>query len=226
MVRIGVVLSGCGYLDGSEIHEAVLTLLHLDRAGAEAVCFAPDQDQRDVVDHRNGEPVAGARRNVLVEAARIARGRIRDLAEAKAEDLDGLILPGGYGAAKNLSSFAVEGPDGSPHPRLAELVRDLHAARKPIGAICISPAVVAMIFRGTGVAPKLTIGEDRGTAAAIEKMGGRHVTCSVRSFVKDEENRIVATPAYMCDARISEVEEGVRGLVQQVLSWAGAPVGS
>ncbi|MGH7152240.1 MAG: isoprenoid biosynthesis glyoxalase ElbB, partial [Planctomycetota bacterium] len=146
MARIGVLLSGCGVLDGSEIHEAVLTLLSLDRAGAEALCMAPDVAQREVVNHLTGAPVAGENRNCLAEAARIARGNIRDLASVKAEELDGLILPGGYGAAKNLSDFAAAGEGARAHPEVARLVLEVAKAGKPIGAICIAPATVAAIL--------------------------------------------------------------------------------
>lgn len=202
----------------------MFTLYHLDRAGAEIVCMAPDVPQKHVVDHATGQPTDGSR-NVLQEAARIARGRIRDLADVRAADLDVLLMPGGFGAAKNLSDFATAGADCSVHPALVRLVRDMNAAGKPIGAICISPAVVAAIFRGTDLQPTLTIGDDAGTAAAIESMGARHQSCPVTGFVFDADHCIATTPAYMYDARPSEVFEGIGKLVQKVLALATKKAG-
>lgn len=216
--RVGVMLSGCGFLDGSEIHEAVLTLLHLDRAGAVAVCMAPRVAQADVVDHARGEPSAGESRDALTEAARIARGKIREVAEVDAGELDAVILPGGYGAAKNLSTFASAGADAAVDPDVQRLLRAMQAARKPIGVICIAPAVCAASFRGTEVHPTLTIGNDVGTAGALEAMGATHVETPVTGIAVDETNRIVSTPAYMYDARIADVSTGIEKLVESVLS--------
>src|SRR5262245_50239615 len=157
MVKVGVVLSGCGFLDGSEIHEAVLTLLALDRAGATAVCLAPNIEQRSVVDHRSGNPAESVR-NVLEESARIARGKVRDIAQAKAAELDALVLPGGYGAAKNLCDFAVAGAKAKVDPGVLKLVREMHSAKKPIAAWCIAPALLAAALKEAHV--KLTIGDD------------------------------------------------------------------
>jgi len=218
MVRVGVVLSGCGVMDGSEIHEAVLTLLSIDRAGAEAVFMAPNTSQREVFDHYAGKVAAGERRNVLVEAARIARGSIRDLATVRAEDVDALILPGGYGAAKNLCDFAEAGERASAHPEVARIVREVHAERKPIGAICISPATIAAIFRGSTVRPTLTIGNDEATAAKLVAMGCEHTDRAVRDVTVDREHRIVSTPAYMLATRISEAYDGIDKLVREVLA--------
>ncbi len=223
-VRVGVLLSGCGFLDGSEIHEAVLTMLHLDRSGAGIVCLAPRGPQRDVVDHAAGQPAAGERRDMLTEAARIARGRIRDLAEVRATDLDALVLPGGFGAAKNLCDYAVNGKDAKALPEVARLLREMHAAKKPIGAVCIAPAVVAAVLGPS--APTLTIGEDPGTAQALQAMGARHQACPVTGFHVDEHNRIVSTPAYMFDARIGDVSRGIEQLVQAVLQLAAAGKGT
>jgi enhancing lycopene biosynthesis protein 2 len=214
--RIGVLLSGCGFLDGSEIHEAVLTMLHLDRAGAETVCIAPRAPQAAVVDHFTQQAVPGSVRNVLEESARIARGRIQDLAEVDPEALDGLILPGGYGAAKNLCDFALAGAQAKTRPDVTALLRAMHAQKKPIGAICIAPAAVAAALRGV-CQPTLTIGEDHGVAAALQTIGSKHENCPVTGFVVDERNRIVTTPAYMYDARISDVSAGIEKLVQTVL---------
>jgi enhancing lycopene biosynthesis protein 2 len=217
-MKVGVVLSGCGVYDGTEIHEAVLTLLALDRAGAEAVCFAPDMDQVDVVNHLTGQAMSGERRNVLVESARIARGKVRDLATAQASELDALIFPGGFGAAKNLCDFAVKGTECTLHPHVARMIREMHRARKPIGAICIAPAILSRALGDQG--PRLTIGTDEKTAAALEQMGAKHQRCAVREVLVDEEHRIVTTPAYMLAARISEAAEGIEKLVGEILRLA------
>ena len=216
--KVGVVLSGCGVYDGAEIHESVLTLLALDRAGAEVVCLAPDVAQRHVVNHLTGQPAEGETRNVLVEAARIARGKVRDLAGFDPSTLDALVLPGGFGAAKNLSDFAFRGADCEVHPEVARVVRAVHASGKPVGALCIAPVLLAKLLGGE--TPKLTIGTDPGTAAAVEKMGGRHVACGGGQAVVDEERRVVTTPAYMLDSSISEVAAGIEKLVAELLRMA------
>jgi enhancing lycopene biosynthesis protein 2 len=219
--RIGVLLSGCGVYDGAEIHEAVITLLALDRAGAEAVCMAPDVDQMHVVDHRTGEP-AEETRNVLAESARIARGAIRDVADVRADELDGIILPGGFGAAKNLCNFAVAGAQATVQPDVARLLRDALAARMPIGVCCIAPAVMAAILRDAGEAGELTIGTDADTAAGLEAMGVRHVPCAVEETCVDREHQVVSTPAYMLAGRISEAAAGIEKLVSEVLDLVAA----
>ncbi len=217
--RIGVVLSGCGVQDGAEIHESVLTMLALDRAGAEIVCMAPDREQTEVVDHRTGQRT-GERRNVLTEAARIARGKIRPVSEVQASELDGVVLPGGYGAAKNISTFAADGARCTVEPEVARLLRDLHAAGKPIAALCIAPAVLAAVF-GKSVHPELTIGNDASTAQALQSMGARHRDAAVTEVVVDHRNRIVTTPCYMYDARIRDVAAGAEQAVQAMLALAG-----
>ncbi len=217
MPRVAVVLSGCGYLDGAEIQESVVTLLALDRAGAEVECLAPDKPQLDVVDHRAGRPIEGESRNVLTEAARIARGEIRDVAEARAADYDAVVLPGGFGAAKNLSSFAEEGAECSVDAGVERLLRDAHAAGTPIGMICIAPAIAARLFPGVD----LTIGSDPGTAEALEKMGAHHKACLVEDFVCDERAKLVSCPAYMLGPGIKDVAAGIERLVQEVLRLVG-----
>ncbi len=217
MPRIGVLLSGCGVFDGAEIHEAVLTLLALDRAGAEIVCMAPDTDQLHVINHLTQE-VTGEKRNVLVESARIARGEIQDLKDVKAGDLDGLILPGGFGAAKNLCDFAVKGPDASVHPQVRRILEDMSDAGKPIGAICIAPATLTRALSARR--PEVTIGTDANTAKAIEVMGGAHRICTVDQIHVDEKNRLVTTPAYMLGPGIKDVAEGIEKLVHKMLQMA------
>ncbi|MEW6251476.1 MAG: isoprenoid biosynthesis glyoxalase ElbB [Planctomycetota bacterium] len=216
MAKVGVLLSGCGVFDGAEIHEAVLTLLALDERGAEYVCCAPDVEFA-VVDHVTQKPT-GERRNVLREAARIARGQIRDLATVHAAELDALILPGGFGAAKNLSDFAEKGPACSVHPEVERLVGECLAARKPVGAICIAPGTLAAIAKRRGVAAKLTIGNDRGTAAAIVALGCAHEDRGVDDISVDRDHKVVSTPAYMLGPGPAAVNKGIRKLVDQVLA--------
>jgi enhancing lycopene biosynthesis protein 2 len=212
-IKVGVVLAGCGYLDGAEIHEAVLTLLYLDQAGAEAVCLAPDVDQAGVVDHRTSQAGTGTR-GVLTESARIARGRIASLDAVEAGALDALILPGGFGAAKNLCTFAFDGAGMTVNPHVEALIRAVHAAGKPIGAWCIAPALLARLIPGV----RLTIGDDPGTAAALEAMGAVHVPCAVDGVVVDADLRVVTTPAYMLGPWIADVAQGIRAGVDEVLT--------
>jgi enhancing lycopene biosynthesis protein 2 len=218
--KVGVLLSGCGFLDGSEIHESVFTLLCLDELGAEVVFMAPRGPQLHVVDHAVRAPVAGATRDVLVEAARIARGHIRDLAGVRAADLDALVMPGGFGAAKNLSDFAAKGGEAKVHPEVGRLLGEMHAAKKPIGAICIAPAVVAAAL-GRVAHPTLTIGEDAGTAKALEAMGAVHRPSPVDACVVDRAQRIVTTPAYMYEARPKDICAGIRKLCAEVVAMCG-----
>jgi enhancing lycopene biosynthesis protein 2 len=222
--RVGVVLAGCGYLDGAEIQEAVCTLLALDRRKAKLVAMAPDLPQLHVVDHVKGAPVEGERRNVLAESGRIVRGQIRPLASVSAADLDALIFPGGFGAAKNLCDFAEKGAAATPHPEVARLLREMHAAKKPIGAICIAPAVVASVL-GKSARPLLTIGDDPGTAQALTTMGARHQDSPVNECVVDREQRIVTAPAYMFDARLQDIAAGIRKLCAAVVAMAGGAAG-
>lgn len=214
MAKIGVLLSGCGVNDGSEIHEAVITMLTLDKAGAETVCMAPDVDQFDVVNHLTGE-ATGEKRNVLVESARIARGNIKDIKKVRAADIDGLIIPGGFGAAKNLSDFAVKGKDAVVNEDVKRLLNDMVSAEKPIGAICIAPATLTKALEEKN--PEVTIGNDIGTIGAIEAMGGRHKECSVDMIHVDSNNKLVTTPAYMLGQCIKDVAVGIEKLVNKVL---------
>lgn len=214
--KVGVILAGCGVYDGSEVTESVLTLLALEKAGAEPVCLAPDKEQLHVINHLTGEETA-EKRNVLVESARIVRGNVEDVAGAYADDLDALVLPGGFGAAKNLSRFAVDGPDGEVDPGVRKLIEAVHAARKPIGFICITPAIAAQVLGGEGV--EVTIGTDEATASAIETCGARHVNCTVEEIHEDPERRVVSTPAYMLGQCPSEVAPGIEKLVRTVMGW-------
>lgn len=218
--KVGVVLSGCGVMDGSEIHETVITLLELAKSDAEAICIAPNIPQLDVVDHQKGNPTTETR-NVLTESARIARGAARDIREIRADDLDAIIFPGGYGAAKNLCDFAVKGAECTVDPGVERLVLDMHAVGKPIGAICIAPAMIARIFGKVGKRVEVTIGSDADTAGKIVDMGAEHVQRRVEEAHTDTNNRIVTTPAYMLGPGIADVAKGIAACVREVLRLAG-----
>lgn len=211
--KIAVILSGCGVYDGAEIHESVITLLRLDQRGAQVECFAPDVAQLHVINHLTGEEMPESR-NVLVESARIARGAVKDIGQANATDFDALIVPGGFGAAKNLSNFAVEGAGCSINPQVLALAEAFAEAGKPVGLICISPALAAKIY-GPGVT--CTIGNDADTAAALDKMGATHIECTVEDIVEDPARKLVSTPAYMLGKNISKVASGINKLVDRVL---------
>jgi len=213
MAKVGVVLAGCGVYDGSEIHEAVISLLALDRAGVDIVCMAPNIDHA-VVNHLNGNAVDGETRNVLQEAARIARGEIVDIATVKESDLDALLIPGGFGAAKNLCDFAFKGPECEAQPEVARLIREIVTAKKPLAALCIAPALVAKVLGADQLNPQLTIGTDEETAGAITAMGATHVPCPVVDYVLDEKNRLFTTPAYMLAGTISEAAEGIEKTIK------------
>ena len=216
MKKIGVVLSGCGVYDGTEIHEAVITLLAIARSGAQAVCFAPDKTQTDVINHLNGEAMAESR-NVLIEAARLTRGEIQPLGNAQAEELDALVVPGGFGAAKNLSNFASQGAECRVDKDLSTLALAMHQAGKPLGFMCIAPAMLPKIFN---FPLRVTIGTDIDTGEVLEAMGAEHVPCPVDDIVVDEENKIVTTPAYMLAQNIAEAATGIEKLVSRVLVLA------
>ena len=211
--KIAVILSGCGVYDGAEVQESVITLLRLDQRGAQVQCFAPDIAQLHVINHLTGEEMPESR-NVLVESARLARVEVKDIGKANAADFDALIVPGGFGAAKNLSNFAVEGAACSVNPQVLALAEAFAEAGKPVGLICISPALAAKIY-GPGVT--CTIGTCAGTAAALEKMGATHQECAVEDIVEDNARKLVSTPAYMLGKNISEVASGINKLVDRVL---------
>jgi enhancing lycopene biosynthesis protein 2 len=207
-----VILSGCGHQDGAEIHEATLTLWAIHKHGAEYQCFAPDISQHHVLNHITGQEMA-QQRNVLVESARIARGNILNLAEFKAEDVDGLVIPGGFGAAKNLCTYAFDGPDCSVDKDVAQAVTAMHAAGKPLGALCIAPVILARILDNV----ELTIGQDEITAANIVRMGARHTATWQGEIAVDPDNKIVTTPCYMLDSRVDQIGQGTDRLVGAML---------
>ena len=218
MAKIGVCLSGCGVNDGAEIHESVITALTLDRAGAEIIYTAPDVVQTKVVNHITGDEM-NETRNVLVESARIARGDITDLAQLTSDDMDALLFPGGFGAALNLCDFALKGADCHIHREVNRIIQEMLTVQKPLGFICIAPALFARAVKTADMTAKITIGNDKATANQIEKLGSQHEICSVDDCIVDEENKIVSTPAYMLAGNISEAASGIEKLVHQIMKW-------
>lgn len=217
MKKVAVVLSGCGFLDGAEITESVSALIALSEKNAEYACFAPNMTVPET-DHISREST-DLSRNTLRESARISRGEVQDLKDLQESDFDALVLPGGFGAAKNLSNFASQGAGADVHPEVSRVIRSFHQAAKPIGAICIAPALIAKVLGSEGVS--LTIGEDPGTAEEIEKTGAQHVKCSVTEYVSDRDHKILTTPAYMFDdAKPSDVFAGVRKMIHELVEMA------
>uniref|UniRef100_A0A8V0YK93 Glutamine amidotransferase like class 1 domain containing 3A n=1 Tax=Gallus gallus TaxID=9031 RepID=A0A8V0YK93_CHICK len=239
--RVAVVLSGCGVYDGTEIHEASAILVHLSRGGAEVQMYAPDVPQMHVVDHSKGQPAEAESRNVLVESARIARGKITNLAKLTTVDHDAVIFPGGFGAAKNLSTFAVDGKDCKVNREVERVLKDFHKAGKPIGLCCISPVLAAKVLSGAEV----TVGHEEeeggkwpyaGTAGAIKELGGKHcvkevasssdsqAVFSLTSFYEahvDTKNKVVTTPAFMCETELHNIFDGIGAMVKNVLKLTG-----
>ena len=212
MKKFAVILAGCGVYDGAEIHEAVLTLLAIDKQGASYQCFAPDIKQAHVINHLKGEE-SNETRNVLEESARIARGEIKPLSEYTPEPYDGLIIPGGFGAAKNLCDWAFKGDDCTVNPDLERAILSTFQAGKPIGAMCIAPVILAKLFKGTN----LTTGQDPASGGFIEKMGNQYTHTTHGEVVVDLDKKLFTTPCYMLDARISEIETGTANIVREML---------
>lgn len=216
MKKVAVILSGCGVFDGAEIHESVLTLLAIERAGANYQCFAPNIDQFHVVNHLTGEEMA-EKRNVLVEAARIARGEIQDLASLNVADFDALAIPGGFGAAKNLCDFAINGPKSSVNETVKHVCEAFMQNKKPAAYMCIAPAIIPHIYPSGTLA---TIGTDADTAAAVTALGANHQNCSVGDFVFDGDQLVLSTPAYMLAGSISEAAIGIEKTITKLVEIA------
>lgn len=213
--KVLVILSGCGVYDGSEIHEAVITLVALSAAGASVTCAAPNKDQMHVINHASGAEMSETR-NVMIESARISRGNIADLSTVNPDDFDAVFLPGGFGAAKNLCTFATEGSDCSIDGDTQRILKAFHTAGKPVGAVCIAPAVVVKALGAVTV----TIGQDEGTASALAAMGGSHAARSVTECHVDEANKVVTAPAYMLEAPLHEIATGIQAAVTETLRLA------
>ena len=218
-LNVGVLLSGCGVFDGAEIHESTLALLELDRQGANVICIAPDRPQREVVDHLTRKAVV-ASRNMLLESARITRGHIRPLSGLSIDDIDALVIPGGWGVGKSLCSYLIEGVDCTVDNDVALLINSLLDAEKPIGAICLAAVLVARVAGTRGLKPRLTIGSNEKVAADLAAMGAENVVCDETGIVVDASVKLVSTPAYMCATRISQVAFGMEKLVARLLELA------
>lgn len=226
MKKIGVILSGCGVYDGSEIHEAVFTLLSIDEYGAEAVCFAPDMEQHHVINHLTGEEMP-EKRNVLVEAARIARGDIQPLSRFNASELDGLVIPGGFGAAKNLTTWAFSGPDGEIHPEVKAAIVAMVAAGKPVAGLCMGPTVIAKALENSDIKAVLTVGSTSAPSpydiaaisAGMEKAGAIAEQHTVSEIAVDQEYKIITAPCYMMEASISQVRDNIRQAVDKLFDF-------
>ena len=212
MSKFAVILAGSGVYDGAEIHESVLSLLSIKKQGGTYEIFAPNIDQHHVVNHLTGKETS-ERRNVLVESARIARGNIKDLKDFDARNFDALLLPGGFGAAKNLSNFATKGADCDVNPDVEKAIKAMHADGKPIGALCISPVILAKVLDDA----KVTIGQDQKTADGVVSMGGTHIAASHGEVVVDDKNNVFTTPCYMLDASIDQIYDGTNEVVRVML---------
>lgn len=211
--KFAVVLAGSGVYDGSEIHEASLALYSISKNGGSYQIFAPNTNQHHVINHITGEEMSETR-NVLIESARIARGNIKDLKEFVADEFDAILFPGGFGVAKNLCTFAFEGINCQVNPDVKSALKAMHKAKKPIGALCIAPALIAKVLG----AVEVTIGQDKGTAEAISAMGATHVTTTHGEIVFDKENKIVTTPCYMLDATIAQIGDGADNVVKTIMA--------
>lgn len=212
MKKFAVILSGCGHLDGSEIHEAVMTLLAIDRHKCTCTIFAPNEDQYHVMNHFTRK-ATDEKRNILVEAARIARGEIKDVKEYQPENFDGLIIPGGYGAAKNLFTYAIEGVNAKVNPDIEAAIKATHQLKKPIGALCIAPVLLAKVLKEITI----TVGSDTETVANVERMGAHHINTLVTEVISDKQNMIFSTPCYMLPATIADIADSADNLIRVII---------
>lgn len=221
--KIGVLLSGSGVFDGSEIHESVFTLLAVDKRNGEAVCFAPDADQHHVINHLNGDEM-NEKRNILTESARIARGKIQDVTKADVKALDALVIPGGFGTAKNHTKWAFEGPDGKIRSDVKKLINDFSAAGKPILGLCMAPTTIAKALEGSDRKVKLTVGtteenspyDIKAISGGMEKTGAKAEMKTVKEVLVDEDNRIITAPCYMMEASVSQVHENIEAATEEL----------
>ena len=210
--KFAIIIGGCGHRDGSEIHETTMTMLAIKNQGADYELFAPDREQHHVINHLTGEEMT-EKRNMLVEAARIARGKIKPLDDFNVEDFDAVVFPGGYGVAKNFFDYAFKGTKASTDPQIAQIIKEIRAAGKPLGALCIAPVLLASVLKGITV----TIGNDDVTAQDIAKMGSKNINTSSGEVVVDKANKIFSTPAYMLDASILDIANGANNLITTML---------
>lgn len=224
-MKIAVLLAGSGVYDGSEIHEAVFTLLALEEFGAQAACIAPNENQHHVVNHLTGQEMS-EERNILIEAARIARGAVQDLADVKVEEFDGLIIPGGFGAAKNLNKWALEGAAGEIKPAVKDLIVDFVKAGKPIVGLCMGPTVIAKALQGTGIHASLTVGSTEapspydieGISQGMGEIGAMVTMATIEEVIVDHTNKIVTAPCYMMEASLLEVRENIAMAIKELIA--------
>ncbi len=224
-MKIGVILSGCGVFDGAEIHESVFALLAIKEGGADYQCYAPDVDQHHVINHITGEEMA-EKRNVLVEAARIARGEVNSLKDFNINEIDAMVIPGGFGVAKNLSKWAFSGPDGEINPEVKTAIMEMVIAGKPVCALCMGPTVVAKALEGSNIKSQLTVGTTAEKSPydiaaineGIEKTGATVLEKTIREIAVDTENKIVTAPCYMMEADIMEIRKNVKDAIEKTLS--------
>lgn len=223
MKNIAVILSGCGVYDGSEIHESVFTLFSIDVLKGKYQCFAPNILQHHVLNHVNGEEM-NENRNVMIEAARIARGNIMDVSIYDPENFDALVIPGGFGAAKNLTKWAFQGPDGEINENIKDAILQTIKANKPIVGLCMGPTVIAKALEGTGISAKLTVGSSTekspydiaAISGGMEKIGAQAEMKSIREFSYDVENKIITAPCYMLEGSISEVQRNIHQTIEKL----------
>ncbi len=223
-MKIGVLLSGSGVYDGAEIQETVLMLLALEQAGAEYFCIAPNSEQHHVINHLTGEQM-NEKRNILIEAARIARGNIKDISEISANDMDGLVMPGGFGVAKNFTKWAFEGAKGKINQEVKRLINEIIKEHKPIAAVCMSPTTIAKALEGSKIQANLTIGTTKEKSPyqiadineEMKKVGVNPINCSVNELVFDDVNNIVSSPCYMMEATISQINEGIQKTIAKFI---------
>ncbi|BDS09378.1 isoprenoid biosynthesis glyoxalase ElbB [Aureispira anguillae] len=229
-MKIGVLLAGSGVYDGSEIQEAVFTLLAIAECGATAICIAPNEEQYHVVNHLTGEEMP-EKRNVLIESARIARGNVSDLATATTDDFDALVIPGGFGAAKNLNQWAISGPEGAINADVKRLILAMVKAKKPIAGLCMGPTVIAKALEGEDINASLTVGSTeeaspydiQGISEGMNNIGAMTAMATVEEVIVDHTNRIVTAPCYMMDASIQEVRENIAMAIIELINLANNP---
>ncbi len=227
--KIGVLLSGNGVYDGSEIHESVLTLLAIDENRGQALCFAPNINQHHVVNHLSGNEM-NEQRNVLIEAARIARGAITDLAEVTSASLDALVVPGGFGAAKNLTKWAFSGPEGEINQQVKRIITEMVQSKKPIVGLCMGPTVIAKALEDTGLKQHLTVGTTKETSpyeidaisAGMEKIGAVVEMKTIKEISIDVENRIISAPCYMMEGSITDVRDNIKQAIDELFEMLEA----
>ncbi len=216
-MKIGVLLSGAGVYDGAEIHEAVLTLLEIESLGYEAICIGIDAPQHHVINHLNGQEQTHGR-NMLEEAARIARGQIREIRTVVPADLDALVIPGGFGSAKNFSSWAFEGPNAQIRPDVKLLLVNMYNVGKPIVALCVSPVLLALAFEDMAIGQQLTIGSSSVPSPynisdfqeGLQAKGAQTPNCSIQEICIDASNRIITAPCYMLEASLPALQQNIR----------------